>query len=301
MRAFSGAPIALTRCWPSGRRPILTSAGCSQVGIVQARRAAKAANQAYTPAGLREAAELYQHAIEADPNLGYAYFYLANSYDNSISRAERASPTTMRCSRRPSRTTRPGSRSSTRSRTIRTSCWRAAASSTSRQVYGADKLNDPAKAEPVIQKLIQMDPSDPGNYFLLAKIYEDAGAYAEAEQTYQNAKNVKPNDPAVYMKLAAYYNRQGQFDKTIEALEQRAQLEPNNPEAFQTIAGVLLGRNAARRAVERPAEARVRPEGPRGGRQGAVAQERLRRGAHLQGPAAAAAGAPRKGSRSSSS
>ena len=105
------------------------------------------------------------------------------------------------------------------------------------QVYGADKLNDPAKAEPVIQKLIQMDPSDPGNYFQLARLYEDAGAYAEAEQTYQNARNVKPKDPAVYLQLAAYYNRQGQFDKTIEALEQRAQLEPTNPEAFHTIAG----------------------------------------------------------------
>ena len=103
--------------------------------------------------------------------------------------------------------------------------------------FVADKLNDPGKAEPVIQKLIQMDPSDPGNYFRLARLYEDAGVYAEAEQMYQNAKNVKPKDPTVYLNLAAYYNRQGQFDKTIEALEQRAALEPNNPEAFQTIAG----------------------------------------------------------------
>src|SRR6185436_9203834 len=43
--------------------------------------------------------------------------------------------------------------------------------------YGADKLNDPAKAEPVVQKMIQMDPNEPTNYFALAKIYEDAGAY----------------------------------------------------------------------------------------------------------------------------
>src|SRR6185295_13906395 len=102
--------------------------------------------------------------------------------------------------------------------------------------YGPDKLNDPAKAEPIVQKMIQADPSEPANYFVLAKLYEDAGAYPEAEQTLINAKAAKPTDPSVYMTLAGYYNRQGQFDKTIDALEQRAKVEPNNPEAFQTIA-----------------------------------------------------------------
>src|SRR2546426_63590 len=101
--------------------------------------------------------------------------------------------------------------------------------------YGPDKLNDPAKAEPVVQKMIQMEPGEPTNYFQLAKIYEDAGAYDEAEKVYLLAKQAKPNDPAVYMQLAGYYNRQGQFDKTIQALEERAAKEPNNPEAFYTI------------------------------------------------------------------
>ena len=102
--------------------------------------------------------------------------------------------------------------------------------------YGADKLNDPAKAEPIVQRMIQLDPADPANYFALAKIYEDAGVYDEAEKVLVMAKEAKPNDPAVYMTLAGYYNRQGQFDKTIAALEQRAAKEPNNPEAFHTIA-----------------------------------------------------------------
>src|SRR5437667_9073125 len=83
--------------------------------------------------------------------------------------------------------------------------------------------------------MIQMEPGEPKNYFQLAKIYEDAGAYDEAERVYQQAKEAKPNDPAVYMQLAGYYNRQGQFEKTIEALEERAAKEPNNPEAFYTI------------------------------------------------------------------
>ena len=36
--------------------------------------------------------------------------------------------------------------------------------------------------------MIQIDPGEPSNYFVLAKIYEDAGAYPEAEQTLINAK-----------------------------------------------------------------------------------------------------------------
>jgi len=101
--------------------------------------------------------------------------------------------------------------------------------------YRADKLNEPAKAEPVVQKMIQLEPGEPTNYFALAKIYEDAGAYEQAEQMLLKAKDVKPNIPDVYMQLAGFYNRQGQFDKTIDALEQRAAKEPNNPEAFFTI------------------------------------------------------------------
>ncbi len=87
--------------------------------------------------------------------------------------------------------------------------------------YGAEKLNDPAKAEPVVQRMIQLEPGEPANYFVLAQIYEDAGAYDDAEKMLIMAKAAKPNDPAVYMTLAGYYNRQGHFDKTIEALEER--------------------------------------------------------------------------------
>ena len=43
--------------------------------------------------------------------------------------------------------------------------------------YGTDKLNDPSQAEPIVQKMIEMDPDEPTNYFALAKIYEDAGNY----------------------------------------------------------------------------------------------------------------------------
>jgi tetratricopeptide (TPR) repeat protein len=84
--------------------------------------------------------------------------------------------------------------------------------------------------------MISIDPSDPANYFALAKMYEDAGRYEDAEKVLLEAKDKRPGDPAVYMQLAGFYNRQGDFEKTIEALNERATREPNNPEAFYTIA-----------------------------------------------------------------
>jgi len=102
--------------------------------------------------------------------------------------------------------------------------------------YGSDKLDDPVKAEPVVIRLIQLDPGEPANYFQLAKLYEDAGETEAAEKVYVAAKNAKPTDVNTYIQLAGFYNRQGNFSKAIEAFEQRADREPNNPEGFYTVA-----------------------------------------------------------------
>jgi tetratricopeptide (TPR) repeat protein len=231
MRAFSGSSLAL-----AAMLALSASVGCSQVGVVQGRRNFKAANAAYQSQDYKKAAGLYEEAIQSDPNLNQAYFYLGNSYDNLFKPSKRgdaendalldkAVTNYQLCADKLAGSQDPADKQlATRSLEYL------------QAAYGVDKLNDPAKAEPIVQKMIQMDPAEPSNYFVLAKIYEDAGAYPEAEETLLNAKKAKPSDPAVYMTLAGFYNRQGEFDKTIDALHQRAEAEPTNPDAFQTIA-----------------------------------------------------------------
>jgi tetratricopeptide (TPR) repeat protein len=102
--------------------------------------------------------------------------------------------------------------------------------------YGPDKLADPTQAEPVVQRMIQLAPNEPTNYFQLAKIYEDSGEYQIAEETYLKGRDAKPNDPAVYLTVAGYYNRQGDFDKLIENIKKNIELEPQNPEAHYRLA-----------------------------------------------------------------
>jgi len=232
MRSLSGASLACVAMLTVGS----LTAGCAKVGEIKAKKAFKAANQAYQAQDYKKSAESYEEAVAADPNLDAAYFFLGNSYDNLYKPSKKGDPANdqlmekavnnyQKAAEKLSASAKPDDK---KLGTLSLQYLVAA--------YGPDKLNDPAKAEPVVQRMIQLEPGEPSNYFALAKIYEDAGAYEEAEKVLQQAKEAKPTDPAVYMTLAGYYNRQGHFDKTIEALEERAAKEPNNPEAFYTIA-----------------------------------------------------------------
>ena len=233
---------------------VSSTVACSAVAEVKAKMRFREANAAYQAQNYQKAIELYEETLRNDPNLTQVYFYLANSYDNLY---------------------RPGLRDADPANEAKLAKavenYELAAQKLDKpeetklkmlslqylaSAYGADKLNDPAKAEPVIQRMIQAIPGDPANYFALAKLYEDAGAYPEAEQMLIHGKDVKPNDSAGYMQLAGFYNRQGEFDKTIEALEQRAALEPNNPEAYYMISTYYWDnaqRNVALREPEKMA------------------------------------------------
>jgi tetratricopeptide (TPR) repeat protein len=232
MRSLSGASLAVVSVLALGS---VATVGCAKVGEIKAKKSFKAANAAYQQQDYKKAVELYTDTVEADPNLNSAYFFLANSQDNLYKpsrKGEAANDKLMtdavanyqKAAEKLSTSADPGEK-----KLGKLSLEYLVAS------YGPDKLNDPAKAEPVVQRMIQLDPGEPANYFQLAKIYEDAGVYDEAEKMLLAAKAAKPGDAAVYMTLAGYYNRQGQFDKTIEALQERAAKEPNNPEAFYTI------------------------------------------------------------------
>ena len=233
MRSLSGASLTFVTMLALGS--VASTVGCAKVGQVKAKKAFKSANAAYQQQDYKKAADLYEETISNDPNLNSAYFFLANSQDNLYKpsrKGEAANDALMTkavanyqlAAEKLSASADPGDK-----KLGKLALEYLVAS------YGADKLNDPAKAEPVVQRMIQLEPGEPANYFQLAKIYEDAGAYDEAEKMLVAAKTAKPSDPAVYMTLAGYYNRQGRFDKTIEALQERAAKEPNNPEAFYTI------------------------------------------------------------------
>ncbi len=208
----------------------LSLIGCGQMNKLKARKAFKEANAFYVQQDYKKAADKYQEVVENDPEFTNAYFYLANSLDNLY---------------KPSR---KGEKQNDGYLADAVKYYKIAADREKDPkqkklaldfllaAYQPDKLGDPSQAEPLVQKMIEMDPSDPNNYFALAKIYEDAGQYDQAEQILLKAKEMRPKDPQVYGQLAGYYNRQGEFEKTIDAYQQWAQIEPNNPEVYYTMA-----------------------------------------------------------------
>jgi tetratricopeptide (TPR) repeat protein len=251
---------------------------CSQFGNLQAKKAFKDANTMYQAQNYREAAAKYEEAIAAAPDSGEAvtaYFFLGNSYDNLYKPARKGEKENDEFLQKAIQNYKISAERETRPDIKKLALQYLV------NAYGPDKLDDPTQAEPIVQRMMQLDPSNTENYFALAKIYEDAGNLDEAEAMLNKAREAKPKEAAVYQQLAGFYQRQGEFDKLIAAVQQRSELEPNNPEAHYAVATYYWDEAYP---SERGPKARVREERSHRRRQGNRPESRLCGGAHLSRP-----------------
>jgi len=214
----------------------VAAAGCSQYNGLKAKRTFRDANGMYQSSDYKAATVKYEEVVALDEgvlhqfHLEPAYFFLANSYDNLYRGAKKGDPTNDGYMSKAVEYYKKDAQIDPDPKMKKLSLQYLVAA------YGPDKLNDPTQQEPILQQMIEVDPTDPANYFYLANIYEQNGDYENAEKQFLKAKEMKPNESTVYTTLAAFYDRQGEFDKTINALNERAQHEPNNPEAHHVIA-----------------------------------------------------------------
>lgn len=209
-----------------------TLGACGQIGVLKGRMALKDAHALYKAQDYGRAAQKYEEALAdeqaatEDPQLSAAYFYLANSYDNLFKPARRGEAENDAYLTKAIDNYKKAAEKAQDPKIKKLALEYLVAA------Y-RDKLEDPAEAEPIVLRMIEMEPNASENYFQLAQLYENAGRYEDAEAALVKARELRPNDATVYMQLGAYYNRQGEFDKAIEAFEQRADREPNNPESYQ--------------------------------------------------------------------
>jgi tetratricopeptide (TPR) repeat protein len=209
--------------------------GCGQINNLRAKMAFREGNSAYQAGEWVEAATAYEEVLAfnpSEPQMLTSYFFLGNSLDNQY---------------RPGRVGDSANDAilATAIENYKTAIdvldginpqFRTLSMQYLIAAYGSDKLNDPSLAEPLLRQMLQEDASNPPTYFILSRLYEDAGDYEQAEAALVAARDAVPGDASIYTTLAAYYDRQGEFDKLVEALEARTAQEPNNPEAFYTIA-----------------------------------------------------------------
>ena len=252
---------------PSVRR----SSGARRSACSRRRKAFKEANVLYQQQDYKKAAERYEEVVANDPSFSTAYFYLGNSYDKLFKPSRKGEAQNDEYLKKAIENYRKCADMEKdpmlRKRSLEYLV----------NAYGPDKMADPAQAVPIIEEMIKLEPTEPTNYFMLAKMYEDAGNYEVAEQQLLKAKEMRPNASDVYMQLAGFYNRLGEFDKTMQALDERAAKEPTNPEAFYTIAAYYWEKAYRDFRLKDAEKLKYIDLGPRGRRQGAAAEARLHR------------------------
>ncbi len=146
-----------------------TLVGCSQLGVLKARKAFKEANTLYPQQEYKRAADKYEEVVANDPTLTAAYFYLANSYDNLYKPSRKGEAANDEFLKKAIENYRKCADKEKdpllRKRSLEYLV----------NAYGPDKMADPGQAVPIIEEMIKLEPTEPSNYFVLSKMYEDAG------------------------------------------------------------------------------------------------------------------------------
>ncbi len=208
----------------------MATVACGQFGNLKAKKHFQDGSALYRQSDWRGAAEEYEQVVASDPNYPSIYFYLGNSYDNLYKPARKGEPTNDSYLQKAVANYEKSVQQETDPAKKKRSLQFLAAS------YGAEKLNDPAKAEPIIKQMIDMDPKDTSSYFGLAKIFEDAGKFDDAERVLLQAKDAAPGSPEPLGQLANFYNKRGQFDKAVASYEEQAKLVPKDPQVYWRLA-----------------------------------------------------------------
>ncbi|MEX2269926.1 MAG: tetratricopeptide repeat protein [Vicinamibacterales bacterium] len=220
----------------------LAVAGCGRYSFanLKAKKSFNDANGLYARNEFRQAAAKYEEVV-ADPGVvendplvgGAAYFYLANSYDNLYKPARKGDAENDGNLRKAETNYLLAAEKASDPLIRRRAIEYLVA------LYAPGKMNTPEKSEPLVRRLIEMDPNDPSNYYVLGKVYEDAAKMEEAEQAYVKAAAIKPDNPEPYHYLSGFYDRQGNWAKAVEAMAKRAENDPRNPEAFHQMGAWL--------------------------------------------------------------
>jgi tetratricopeptide (TPR) repeat protein/predicted Ser/Thr protein kinase len=170
------------------------------------------------------AIEVFQHALERDPNYTLAYAGLGESYWHKYEATHVAEWMTRALE----------------------ACRKAAALGEGAICLG-HVYNETGKHEQAVnefQRALGIDRTSDDAYRGLAFAYEQLGKTAEAEQTYRSAIAVRPQYWAGYNWLGAFFFHQGRFQEAATMFQQVTALAPDSFRGYQNLGGAYtaLGR-----------------------------------------------------------
>ena len=151
----------------------LVAAGCGKYSFssLAAKKQVMEAHEAYKGSRWLEAARKYEAAVAGDPTLNGAHFFLANSYDNLYKPSRAGEPENDAFMQKAIEWYKKAAEKEP------DPVYRQRAMQYLVAAYGPEKLNQPNEAEPIVKRMIEMDPNEYLNYLELSKIYENAGRY----------------------------------------------------------------------------------------------------------------------------
>jgi tetratricopeptide (TPR) repeat protein len=104
-----------------------------------------------------------------------------------------------------------------------------------------DKLKNFEEAEKLYLRILELEPGNMGNYYVVAEFYkryavEKAELRSKAESMYMRRIELDPDNPQGYAYLANYFENLAPspeaYDQAAEYWDKRIALDPNNPEAW---------------------------------------------------------------------
>jgi tetratricopeptide (TPR) repeat protein len=106
-----------------------------------------------------------------------------------------------------------------------------------------DKLRNFAEAEKYFLMILESEPGNMENYYVVAEFYkryasEREELRAKAVSMYLRRIELDPENPIGYAYMANYYDQitpVPEFDKAVAYLHMRAELDPNNAEVYYSI------------------------------------------------------------------
>lgn len=211
-------------------------AGCS---LVQAKAAFKDGNKAYREERFREAIENYTRALEHQPDMAEALFYLGSSHQALYRPGKESPENTEHLELAVSNYLRSLEVNKGQSEAEKTVKLNALAALTG--VYSDDPKKNYDEAIKYADQLVQENPNDPKNLLALANLYEKFDKIDDAQGVYEKLFAQNANDVKLCGALAAFYNKplwegRSKFDQAIETLQKCAQLAPEDPQGYQKVA-----------------------------------------------------------------
>lgn len=236
---------------------VFSSSACSKLSInkLQANHHFQNANTSFEDQRYRDAIEEYEKALELNPELTQAYLYLGEAYkqlykpmdesERNVERAEKALEALKNAY--------------------------AAHPEDSQVIHSLadmyDKMRNFEEAEKLFLEILEQDPTNMGNYYVVAEFYkryagqaadEEEGEEGEeglegeegvetaegktphekAEEMYLRRIETDPLSPQGYAYVAEFYQNltpTPAFDKAYFYHIKRTDLEPDNPEAWLAV------------------------------------------------------------------